>query len=98
MPAKKGRNFRDNVEQVLWENPRKEWYEIIISHKGELENKIQDFALAINGMEEAFAFDGKKWYPREPRPDEYDKPILILKAADISKLENFENYQNLNFQ
>ncbi len=49
--AAKGDNFRDNVEQVFIANPvpGKE-YTITITHKSNLKNNLQDYALIISGL------------------------------------------------
>lgn len=41
-------NFRDNVEQILIENPSPQKYTLQISHKGNLVNAQQDFSLVFS--------------------------------------------------
>jgi PKD repeat protein len=37
-------NFRDNVEQIYIPNPKAQRYRIVVTHKGELKNGLQDFS------------------------------------------------------
>lgn len=51
-PAQPGTNFRDNVEQVFIANPLKgRVYTLTISHKNNLKNNRQPFALIASGLE-----------------------------------------------
>ncbi len=51
--ATTGDNFRDNIEQILIEEPvGGEVYTITITHKNSLENDHQDFSLIITGITE----------------------------------------------
>lgn len=45
-----GDNFRDNVEQVLIQNPQPSWYRIQINHKKTLVGLSQPFALIVSGI------------------------------------------------
>jgi hypothetical protein len=58
-PATSGDNVRDNVEQVLIGDPEKGSYEIIITHKGALQEGKQDFSLVVSGLEEKFFASGE---------------------------------------
>ncbi|MCS7018197.1 MAG: S8 family serine peptidase [Cytophagales bacterium] len=50
-PATRGDNIRDNVEQVLIENPIPgKAYTIRISHKGTLRGNLQNFSLILSGI------------------------------------------------
>ncbi len=49
--AARGDNFRDNVEQVLIDNPSEGIYAITIDHKSWLEGGSQDFSLIVSGAE-----------------------------------------------
>jgi hypothetical protein len=40
-------NFRDNVEQIYIPNPKAQRYRIIVSHKSELKNGLQDFSFVL---------------------------------------------------
>ncbi len=48
--AGKGDNFRDNVEQIEVINPSVGDYEIVLSHKSQLENLMQSFSVIISGI------------------------------------------------
>lgn len=51
-PARTGNNFRDNVEQVFIANPLKgRVYTLTVSHKNNLKNSRQPFALLASGLE-----------------------------------------------
>lgn len=51
LPAKKGDNVVDNVEQVIVENPSAgSTYTIEISHKGALVNENQKYSLVVTGI------------------------------------------------
>ncbi|MPR34634.1 S8 family peptidase [Salmonirosea aquatica] len=51
-PARKGNNFRDNVEQIYIGNPLKgRTYTLTVSHKNILKNGRQPFALIASGLE-----------------------------------------------
>lgn len=51
-------NFVDNVEQVFIENPiAGQQYTITVSHKGNLTNGAQDFALVITGIDSPMSTD-----------------------------------------
>jgi len=47
--ARKGDNFRDNVEMVLLNDPEPRNYTIRVSHKGELRDGAQPFSLILTG-------------------------------------------------
>ncbi|MGG5506258.1 MULTISPECIES: S8 family serine peptidase [unclassified Myroides] len=47
-PAVQGDNTVDNVERIDIDQPEIGSYDVVISHKGALVNKIQDFSLIIN--------------------------------------------------
>jgi len=47
--ASRGNNYRDNVEQVVVENPAAGTYVIRIEHKGSLQGGAQDFSLIVSG-------------------------------------------------
>jgi hypothetical protein len=47
--ATTGDNFRDNVEQVLINEPTNGWYTIRVSHKGTLSNDVQDVSIIVTG-------------------------------------------------
>ncbi|MDB5240766.1 MAG: peptidase [Spirosoma sp.] len=50
-PASKGDNVRDNVEQVLIENPIPgKTYTLTVTHKGTLSGAKQEFGLLVSGM------------------------------------------------
>lgn len=58
-PATAGDNFRDNVEQVIVPEPEAgESFSLRITHKGELEDGLQDFSLIITGAAQASTFTG----------------------------------------
>lgn len=97
-PAKNANNSTDNVESLNWEFPIDGWYKISIGHKGKLKGGSQEFALAIGGLEHGFAFDGLRWYPWEPDPQDHKAPILILIGTDKSKLPNLEKFKNVHFE
>ena len=40
-------NFRDNVEQIYIPNPKAQRYRIVVSHKAELKNGLQDFSFVL---------------------------------------------------
>lgn len=46
--AVRGDNIVDNVERIDIDSPELGTYEIVISHKGKLVNKIQDYSLLVN--------------------------------------------------
>ena len=49
--ARPGDNIRDNVEQVLVQNPVPgKTYTVTVSHKGTLKNSQQDYALLLSGI------------------------------------------------
>ncbi len=50
-PAEKGDNMLDNIEQVLIDNPELGEYELVITHKGTLQNNRQDVAVLISTRE-----------------------------------------------
>lgn len=47
--ATTGDNFRDNIEQVLIENPTNGWYTVEVTHKESLSNGVQDVSMVITG-------------------------------------------------
>ena len=50
-PATRGNNIRDNVEQVLIENPIPgKSYTLTVTHKGTLSGTSQDYGLLVSGM------------------------------------------------
>lgn len=49
-PAAKGDNYRDNVERIDIQNVPEGNYILVVTHKDNLENGVQDFSLVINGM------------------------------------------------
>jgi hypothetical protein len=49
-PATNGDNIRDNVEQVLIENPAAGSYTVQVSHKGALSGASQAFSLVVSGI------------------------------------------------
>jgi hypothetical protein len=49
-PATNGDNIRDNVEQVLIENPAAGSYTVQVSHKGTLSGASQAFSLVVSGI------------------------------------------------
>lgn len=50
LPATRGDNFRDNVEQIKQSNLTSGWYKIKVKHKGNLlNNQAQKFALIVSG-------------------------------------------------
>lgn len=52
VPAIKGDNIRDNIEQVYIASPQAgKTYSITVSNKGRLENGTQDYALIVTGIQ-----------------------------------------------
>ena len=56
-------NFRDNVEQIVIDSPSPKKYRVVVSHKGELEFDIQQYALVFtagtsNGSDETLYWIG----------------------------------------
>lgn len=49
-PATAGDNERDNVEKIIIPKPEAGDYEIVVSHKGVLEEKEQAFSLIVSGI------------------------------------------------
>ncbi|EHQ43528.1 C5a peptidase precursor [Myroides odoratus] len=47
--AVRGDNQVDNVERIDIDNPEVGVYEIVVSHKGQLVNQVQDYSLIVNG-------------------------------------------------
>lgn len=47
--AVRGDNQVDNVERIDIDNPELGVYEIVVSHKGQLVNQVQDYSLIVNG-------------------------------------------------
>jgi hypothetical protein len=47
--ATSGDNFRDNVEQVLVNEPTNGWYTVTVGHKGSLSNGAQDVSILVTG-------------------------------------------------
>ncbi|WP_233266197.1 S8 family serine peptidase [Myroides fluvii] len=47
--AVQGDNQVDNVERIDIENPALGVYEVVVSHKGQLKNQVQDYSLIVNG-------------------------------------------------
>jgi len=64
LAAKKGNNFRDNVEKIEFEDPELRKYFVRISHKGQLETGQQNFSLILSyesedeGLENLYWVDG----------------------------------------
>jgi hypothetical protein len=51
--ARRGVNFRDNVEQVLIENPEPGTYKIFVEHKDDItgnDSNTQDYSLIVSGL------------------------------------------------
>jgi hypothetical protein len=48
-PATMGDNIVDNVEKIQIDNPSGN-YQIVVSHKGNLENGLQDYSLIVSGI------------------------------------------------
>ena len=57
-PASRGDNVLDNVEQVIVESPEKGFYEIQVSHKGDLRGDSQAFSLILTGLADQFYASG----------------------------------------
>jgi subtilisin family serine protease len=53
-----GDNILDNVEQVRFGNVEKGFYEIVVSHKGELSQEKQAFSLVVSGLASEFFASG----------------------------------------
>jgi len=49
LTATNGDNFRDNVEQVLINEPTNGWYTVSVTHKGSLSNGVQDVSIIVTG-------------------------------------------------
>lgn len=64
LAAKKGNNFRDNVEKIEFDAPELRKYFVRISHKGQLESGSQNFSLIVTyesedqGLENLYWVDG----------------------------------------
>jgi len=56
--AGSGDNNRDNVEQVFLESVSTGFYEIIVSHKGDLRGSSQDFSLVFSGLTDEYFASG----------------------------------------
>lgn len=53
--VRNGDNNVDNVESVLIDSPIQEEYTITITHKGTLENNLQNFSLIVSGIDATFS-------------------------------------------
>jgi len=56
-------NFRDNVEQIFIPNPKAQRYRVVVTHKGDLKNEVQDFSFVLkagtaDGAEETLYWIG----------------------------------------
>lgn len=58
LAASSGDNVVDNVEQVLINAPEKGFYEILVSHKGALQEGSQPFSLILSGLTDQFNASG----------------------------------------
>lgn len=81
-------NSVDNVEQVLIENPIEgEIYTITVSHKGILENNLQDFALVVSGIKKELSveYEGKVKTVIYPNP--VRNKLFVETAEDYNSVE-----------
>ncbi len=58
LPATRGDNVLDNVEQILESTPLKGFYDVIISHKGTLSGGSQYFAAVFSGLTDEYFASG----------------------------------------
>jgi len=49
LTATNGDNFRDNVEQVMINEPTNGWYTVSVTQKGSLSNGVQDVSVIVTG-------------------------------------------------
>ena len=52
--ATTGDNFRDNIEQILVPQASSGFYDLVITHKGSLENNQQNFSLIMDGIRHVY--------------------------------------------
>ncbi len=61
LAAKKGDNFRDNVEKIEFDSPEPRKYFLRITHENTLENGNQDFSLIISYSSEGEGVENLYW-------------------------------------
>lgn len=59
--AARGDNFRDNVEKIEFDNPQPRKYFLVIKHKGQLQNGMQDFSLVLQYESEDPGLENLYW-------------------------------------
>ncbi len=59
--ARRGDNFRDNVEKIVFDNPEQRPYTIRISHKNQLETGRQRFSLIVSYTSENSGLSNVYW-------------------------------------
>jgi len=73
--ATTGDNYRDNVEQVVINDPTNDWYTIRVTHKGTLSNAVQDVSIIVTGDTPTNA------------PDFYISDVGLVGTNDLTQLE-----------
>ena len=56
-PAGNGDNFRDNIEQINVAEAESGYYELIVSHKGSLQDDLQHFSIIVEGLGSVYMAD-----------------------------------------
>jgi subtilisin family serine protease len=56
-PAQTGDNFRDNIEQIALPEAEMGYYELVITHKGSLQDDLQHYSLIIEGLGSIYLAD-----------------------------------------
>ena len=54
LPAQKGDNFRDNIEQIYLPVSENGYYDLVISHKEFITDTVQHFSLIFEGVSQVF--------------------------------------------
>jgi len=73
--ATTGDNYRDNVEQVVINNPTNDWYTVRVTHKGTLSNAVQDVSIIVTGNTPTNA------------PDFYFSAVGLVGTNGLAQLE-----------
>ncbi|GHB35280.1 S8 family serine peptidase [Mongoliitalea lutea] len=96
-------NFRDNVEQILIDNPQPRKYTLVLSHKGSLVNQAQEYSLLFSASLQEANSETLYWIGSD---SDWDNPsnwsfTLGGQSANMVPGEGsrviFENTGNLEF-
>ncbi|MEL4307476.1 S8 family serine peptidase [Joostella sp. CR20] len=89
LPATKGNNDIDNVEQIVIDTPKKNGrYKVVVSHKGELYYGGQNFSLVYSGLKGKEKTDvGIKSVERKNNNRSFNNPGVFLNLEGSEALE-----------